>query len=443
MSELAFIHQNDIMALVNDLESKLLSTADQLRDQQLAWTRALIAIPTVNPYSGDSSAGIETAGQQWFAEQCHALGGCVNTIPVPDDIYRRIGLIGTAGRSWKARENVVSTWEFGCGGPTVILNTHMDTVGTEGMVFDPFDPRIHGGRLYGRGTSDSKGNLIVGLTALAALRRHAGKLNGRVILESVVDEECNGAGAGTLACCLAGIDGDFSICLDGSYDAIHNGCNGIATPRLTIEGRAGHAATGGAINAIDKAFMVKQAIDVFADQHMQTFPGCRINLGVFRSGTLPAIVPASAEMQLNISYATDDARSAEETNGCWNGALLRQRFEQMLDQLAATDAWFKNHPVRVEWLKDVYPFYCAADDAHSQTVIRAVQELASDPIPVHPMPAWFDAAHLSRVLGKPVLGIGSGTPGCSHGADEYADIDCLYQGTRKVALSLHRLLSAV
>ena len=258
----------------------------------------------------------------------------------------------------------------------------------------------------------------------------------------VVDEECNGAGPGTLACCLAGITADFCICLDGSTEAIHNGCNGITTPRITVYGRAGHAAIGGAaVNAIDKAFLVKQAIDGFAKQHLAKYPDCRVNLGIFRSGTLPAIVPSVAELQLNISYSVEDARAAEQGNGVWNAAVVHQRFEAMLAQLAESDAWFTQKPVTVEWLKDAYPFSCQADDELSRNVIATVRELAGHDVPVRSMPAWFDAAHLARVLKKPVLGVGSGTPGKAHGAEETAQLDDLYRGTRCIALSLYRLLT--
>ncbi len=427
---------------MNQPEKDLLTTVDRLRDQQLAWTRDLIAIPTVNPYSGDASAGIEAEGQKWYAQTCHGLGGSVRQIPVPEDVYLQAGMIGTAGRCWRDRENVVAEWQFGSGGPTILLNTHMDTVGVEGMAFDPFDPQVRDGLIYGRGSSDSKGNLAVGLTALAALKEHAGALNGRLILESVVDEECNGAGAGTLACCLAGITADFCICLDDCTGAIHNGCNGIVTPKVSVYGRAGHAAGGGTtVNAIDKAFQVKQAVDRFAAQHLKKNPDCRVNLGIFRSGTLPAIVPSVAELQLNIAYAVEDARAAEQTNGVWNGAVIRKRFETLLANLAEHDAWFKEKPVKVEWLKDAYPFYSAADDKYSRTVIGAVHELAQREVPVRSMPAWFDAAHLSRILKKPVLGVGSGTPGKAHGADETAQLEYLYRGARYIALAVHRLLA--
>lgn len=428
---------------MNRHEIEVLSTAAALQQQQLRWTRDLIAIPTVNPFSGDSSAGIETAGQEWFAGQCRALGGKVSFIPVPEDIYARANVIGPADRHWQGRPNVVSEWTFGTGtgGPTVILNTHMDTVGTDGMTLDPFDPRVEEGLLYGRGSNDSKGNLMVGLTAVAVLLKHAGRLNGRVILESVVDEECNGVGAGTLACCLAGVTGDFAICLDGHAGAIHNGCNGIITPIINVYGRGGHSSLGGSINAIDKGFVVKQAIDQFAAVLREQHPECVFNLGMFHAGSLPAIVPAEAELQMNINYPYSEGRQSELAGYGCNGTLLRKRFEDMLASLGNQDSWFKEKPVTVKWKKDSPPFFNPADDERSRMTIQTVRELSGAEIPVKPMQAWFDATHLSSVLKIPVLGIGSGTMGMSHTAAENVSLDNLYRGTQNIALTLYRFFN--
>jgi len=423
-------------------EASFIAVVESLQEQQVAWTRELVSIPTVNPYSGDGSAGIETAGQDHVEDLCRQLGGDVRRVPVPPDVYARGGAIGPPDRCWDGRDNVVAEWTFGAGdGPTIILNTHMDTVGAEGMSIPPFEPTISDGVMHGRGTSDSKGNLAAGLVAVAALLRQPDGLEGRVILESVVDEECNGGGAGTLACCLAGVTGDFGICLDGAHGALINGCNGVATARVAVRGRSGHAARPGAVSAIDKGIVAKRAVDAFAAEHAERFPGCLVNVGIFRSGTLPAIVPGEAELQLNISYAVEDAVAAERETGAWNGALLRRRFEAAMAGLPALDPWFEKTPARVDWIKDSYPFLSPAADQYSQTAIRAAREIAGEELPVEPMLAWFDATHFARSLGMPALGMGSGTPGMPHSAGECARLDHLFQGARQVALALHRILS--
>lgn len=429
---------------MNETETRLLQTIDALRDQQIALTQDIVRIKTVNPYSGDDSAHIETEGQQWIAEKFRALGAKVRNVPVPDDVYERGGMIGPAGRSWDGRENVIAEWTLGTGeGRTILLNNHMDTVGTDGMEIDPFDPVIRDGKMFGRGTSDTKGSTIAGLTAVEALLKNADGLNGKIVFEVVVDEECNGAGAGTLACCLAGVgaDADFAICLDGAHGVLYNGCNGIATARVIVRGQAGHSSHGISVSAIDKGIAAKAGIDRFGAAYQQKHDDCNYTVGVFRAGTLPAIVPGVCEIQINLNYNLNDAIDAEKQGLPYGGALYRKRFEDAMAALKDSDEWFAKKPVEVSWIKDMYPFACAGDDDLTQTVLDAIGEVEGEPQQSCRMSAWCDAAHIARHRNIPLLGVSSGTPGQAHSSGEHVLIDDLHAAARGVALSLHRLLS--
>jgi acetylornithine deacetylase len=423
-------------------QTRLLEQVESLRAQQLQQSRDLIAIPTVNPYSGDSSAGIETAGQEWVEAQLRRLGATIQRVPVPSDVYSQAGFIGPKGRKWEGRDNVVGRWTLGNGnGPTILLNDHIDTVGTEGMEFNPFDPRVVDGKLYGRGASDTKGNLVMGLIAVEALlREHAG-LNGKIVFESVVDEECDGAGAGTIACCLAGITGDVAIGLDGSAGSVTSGCNGIATAKIIIRGRSGHNAQGSSVNAIDKAIVVKLAIDQFAAMRIAKYPTCRTNIGIFRAGTLPSIVPGMAEIQVNNVYSPRDAERALKETGKWGAATFKADFEQAINQAVANDPWFKEKPVEVTWVKDPYPFETSPEEPLVKLAAEAASQVHGRPIPIGPMPAWFDGAHLSRMLGVTTFGLGHGTMGTAHSATEHVIVEDLHKGAKTVALTMSRILA--
>ena len=89
------------------------------------------------------------------------------------------------------RPNVVAVARGSGGGRSLILNSHMDTVGVAGML-DPFRPQVRGGRLYGRGAMDTKAALAAFMVSCA----DAGGLGlrGDVILTAVVDEEYASAG---------------------------------------------------------------------------------------------------------------------------------------------------------------------------------------------------------------------------------------------------------
>ena len=427
---------------MTDAERKLLARVEALADDQIRLTKDLIAIPTVNPYSGDASAATEAPGQDWIEDRFKSLGGSTRRIPVPEDIYAQGEMIGPPDRKWDNRENVVSEWQFGDGGRTIILNDHMDTVGAEHMDINPYDPVIKDGKIYGRGTSDTKGNMIMGLIAVQALLQDTSGLKGRIVFESVVDEECDGAGAGTLACCLAGITGDMAIVLDGAFGGtMHNGCNGIATARVRSFGQAGHASTGKSVNAIDTAFVAKQAVEQFEAEYRAQHPRCFGNVGVMRAGSKAGSVPNVAELQINFSYVEEDARAARDQTGVWGGGLFRERFAQAMARIGETDPWFKEHPAEVSWIKDMYPFECDPNGQEIQTVLGAASEVWQKDVKGLPMPAWFDGAHLAMKLGIPTLAVGHGAVGTAHTANEYAEVNSLLNGAKVVALALSRLLT--
>ena len=84
------------------------------------------------------------------------------------------------------RFNVVARVRGTGGGKTLLLNAHMDVVGTAGMM-EPFAPRVEQGRLYGRGAYDMKGGLAACMMAMVHARDL--QLSGDVILIAVADEE--------------------------------------------------------------------------------------------------------------------------------------------------------------------------------------------------------------------------------------------------------------
>lgn len=82
--------------------------------------------------------------------------------------------------------------------PTVILNSHMDTVGmpdlAAGQVRHP-DGAIEDGRLWGSGAADCKGGLAAQVYAGALLRRSLLPLRGNLVVAATVAEE-NGRSVG-------------------------------------------------------------------------------------------------------------------------------------------------------------------------------------------------------------------------------------------------------
>ena len=94
------------------------------------------------------------------------------------------------------RFNTVGVARGSGGGKSLLLNAHMDTVGTAGME-RPFEPAVENGRMHGRGSYDMKS----GLAAIMLAGAEAAKagLRGDVVVTAVCDEEVASIGTARVA----------------------------------------------------------------------------------------------------------------------------------------------------------------------------------------------------------------------------------------------------
>jgi len=428
-------------------ERAVLAAVEDLSEDLAETLVALVRIPTVNPYSGDPDARGEAEGQRFLERLMRSAGGRTEYLPVPADVYAQGGVLGPAGRSFAGRDNLVGRFKFGSGaGPKLVLNGHMDTVGVSDCQGEPFSGRREGDLVHGRGSSDCKGGLLAGLFALRALAEAGAQLVGEVIFESVVEEECSGAGAGTLACCLAGVKGRAAIVLDGIAGRILTGCQGIATLELAVRGRAGHGSYGG-VSALDKLLLAKAALDRLAAERAKSHPKAAVNVGVLRAGLAPWVVPSRGFLSANVNYEHAEAVESQRAGKGFCGAPVRERFEALLAEAAAADDWLREHPPELLWTKDVPPYRLEDSPAGPAVndllaAARRGFELAwGQPAEEGELGAWFDASHLARIGGMPTVGLGSAEPGAAHTATEFNRLSNVKKAAGAVALAALRLLA--
>lgn len=399
----------------------------------------LIRINTTNPYSGDDQPGDEAAGQDFIEPLLREVGARTHRFDPPADIYERMGVIGPRGRRFDGRPNLVAEWVFGSGrGPRILLQGHIDTVGVRNMQIDPFSGHIENGQIWGRGASDMKGAMGATIAALRAVARRAQELNGSIVFMSVVDEECDGLGAGSLACMERGFRGDVALSTDGTGPAVVRGYGGVLTARIVLQGRGGHAAAP--INlaeptAMERALRVAQAILDFRAERWQS-AGLPTNLGVFQSGAHPATVPSEAVLGVNISYSFAEAVAAQREGAGYGGGPLRAQFEARVRAADPT--------ARVEWVKDAIPFETPADHPQVQRLAELHRRILGPERagPVRTELAWTDACHLWYHGRMPTLVYGAGTPGMAHSERERTDVWRVEGCARVLAAYLYTTLRA-
>jgi acetylornithine deacetylase len=115
-----------------------------------------------------------------------------------------------------------------------MLNGHLDTVSAGGME-RPFEGRIEGDRLYGRGSYDMKGAIAAAL--VAAARAGDEGLPGSVVVACVIDEEYSSLGTERL---VESARVDAAIVCEPTDERIRIAHKGFAGFELEMPGKAAH-----------------------------------------------------------------------------------------------------------------------------------------------------------------------------------------------------------
>jgi succinyl-diaminopimelate desuccinylase len=88
--------------------------------------------------------------------------------------------------------NVIAVLQGESDGPCLMFECHTDVV-TEGDAsewkYGPYEGRLVGSRIYGRGACDTKGNLAAAIKAVQAISQSGISFKGRILLGILVDEE--------------------------------------------------------------------------------------------------------------------------------------------------------------------------------------------------------------------------------------------------------------
>ncbi|HEU4746959.1 MAG TPA: M20/M25/M40 family metallo-hydrolase, partial [Gemmatimonadaceae bacterium] len=115
------------------------------RGDAVALARALVKIDSRNPTLVPGAPG-ETEVAAALASILDEWGFAVDVVEAAPGRPNVVARIGPADA------------------PALMLNGHLDVVGIEGMVHEPFTAELRSGRIYGRGSADMK----AGIAAMCA-----------------------------------------------------------------------------------------------------------------------------------------------------------------------------------------------------------------------------------------------------------------------------------
>lgn len=298
--------------------------------------------------------------------------------------------------------------------PWLLFDSHMDTVGVEGMSVEPFGGVVDGDKLFGRGACDTKGT---GAAMLWVLREYAASNDqpNNIALLFSVDEEIAMTGIRSFVerdlpalgfRPAAAIVGEPTDC---HPVAAHNG-----TMRWTIttRGKAAHSSVPhegrSAISAMVKV------IDAIESRYIPTLDAehpltgraaCSINL--IRGGTAINIIPDKCDIEIDRRLVPgEDAEAA-----------LRR-----LDELLK--------PLGVDYAIQQDVLHPPLSDEGNRPLAELAQRILRDmglPAMVVGAPFSTHAAYLAAA-GIPTLVLGPGEPWPAHTREEYVHLSKIERG---------------
>jgi acetylornithine deacetylase len=351
--------------------------------------RSLVAIDSVNPALVAGAAG-EGPIARWVEAWCRDRG------------IETTWLEGTAGRP-----SVVARVRGAGGGRSLMLNAHLDTVGTASMA-EPFEPRFEAGRATGRGSLDMKASVAACLLVLERLR-DAG-LAGDLLFAAVADEEHASVGTREV---LERFSADAAIVTEPSGLDVCVAHRGFAVYEVTVRGLASHTSRPDlGANAIAAMGRVLGAIAAYDEELRRRPPHPRLG----HAHLQPVLVDGGHEL-----FTTPDVCRASiewRTLPGEGGASGLARIEAIVAAALLDDPRLS---AAVDVVVERAPFEIA-DDA---PIVRAVADAARARRGTAPAligaPFWMDAA-LYAEAGIPTVVIGPGGGGM-HAADEWVDLE--------------------
>jgi glutamate carboxypeptidase len=179
----------------------------------------------------------------------------------------------------------------------ILLLSHMDTVFPLGtLAHMPY--REQGDKVFGPGTADMKGGIVVALNAIASLLNNA-SLRRPVTALFTADEETGSDDSRDIIIERARKSSLVLVLEPGMPDgSVKTWRKGVGEYKLLVHGRAAHAGADHAMgrNAIEEIAHQVLAIQGLTDYERET----TLNVGVIRGGIASNVVPSEASLEVDL-----------------------------------------------------------------------------------------------------------------------------------------------
>lgn len=376
-----------------------------LRDREavIQLTRELVQIPSV--YREGIADANETKVALYVAEY-----------------LKNIGIQTHIEEVVPGRPNVIGIIDSGKPGKTLLFEGHTDVV-TEGNVdawtYGPFSAEIVDGRMYGRGTNDTKGNLACMITAVQSILKDKEEFCGKIILCIPVDEE--GMMLGIKHFIKQGwADGvDGAIICEPEENNVCVAQRGAMRIRVDVYGKMAHGAISwSGINPnwrmarliVELEKLEKEEQERLGEDPYLKWPSIT-----------PTILQAPVKGDAQINVIPDHCMMTLDIR-----TVPQQDHDELLNKINAIIAKLKNDDsdfnVELTILDNRPSTFTEKNHPVVQAVYDAVKEVTGEEPIYNGVPGATDGTFL-HMHGVPIVTIGAGDREIPHQINEYVDIE--------------------
>ena len=418
-------------------ESKFRQRVKDKKEDLISLTQDLIKIPTVNPPGEFYSDCVEYLNKRFKSKG-------FNT-----QIIRATGTPGDTDKY--PRQNIVANISNG-EGPCVHFNSHIDVVAVgSGWTQPPFEGKVVGDKIYGRGSCDMKGGLAASIIAVESYLELNPNFTGSIELSGTADEETGGyGGVGYLAekGILAKPRIDHVIIPEPlNKDRICLGHRGVWWAEIETLGKIAHGSM-----PFDGDSAIRHMHALLDRFEKELYPILKS-----KKTDMPVVPDGAKESTLNInsihggeSEEFDGLPSPLVADSCRiiidRRFLIEEKLEDVKQEVSSiledltTDR--EGFLFKLRDLFEVIPSLTPEEAPVVQAVKRAVNEVMGSPPEMVVSPGTYDQKHIDRI-GKleDCIAYGPGILTLAHQADEYVNISDMIDSACVMGLALDDLLN--
>lgn len=319
-------------------------------------------------------------------------------------------------------------------GYTIILNTHSDVVPAKNWK-EAFLPEEKDGFIFGRGACDAKGQIATIYLFLLLLRQLNIKLNGKLIVEVVIEEEIGGNGS--LSLIRNGYKGDAVIVLEPTELKISPANRGAIWFKIEIEGKSVHMGKiWEGVNAIEKFCYLFYKLKEYENRLIEESKNVplferykqpvQLNFGIIKGDGWPSMVCGKVEVEGGIGFLPN--KSINE---------IKEEFENVIKNCG--DEWIVSH------YKLTFPklhndsYSIPKDHIIVKTLEESAKESGIEPI-VDGFIASCDARLFNKVGKMPVVVFGPGCLDDAHSDNEKINMNDIKKAGEIILRTIFKLI---